>query len=257
MMPLDLLNFSGKRVLVTGASKGIGAASASLFAKLGADVGVHYKGDAAGAAAVVEGARALGRSAAALRADLSLWEAGETLVSDFEAALGPLDVLVLNHGIWKGAPIEGMTEGDYDEMLDANLRGVFSVSGAAVRRMKPRRAGRIVFVASTAGQRGEAEHAHYAATKGAVISLTKSLATELAPHGILVNCVAPGWVRTPMTEPALSDAATRAWVEKQIPVGRVATPEEIAGPIAFVASEMANFMTGEILNVNGGAVLVG
>ncbi len=257
-MTTSSLDFTGKHVLVTGASKGIGAACALLFAELGADVAVHYKADGAGADAVVARARALGRRAEAIAADLSEWNAGETLVAACESWVGHLDVVVLNHGIWKGAPIDTMREADYDEMLDANLRGVFSVSGAAVRRMKERgKGGRLVFVASTAGQRGEAEHAHYAATKGAVISLTKSLATELAPFGILVNCVAPGWVRTPMTEPALSDDATRRWVEGQIPLGRVATPLEIAGPVAFVASDLASFMTGEILNVNGGAVLVG
>lgn len=251
------LDFTGKRVLVTGASKGIGAACARTFAELGADVAVHYKADEKGARDVVQYARDRGRRAEAIRADLAEWAAGEALVAAAEAALGPLDVVVLNHGIWKGAPIDAMTEADYDEMLDANLRGVFSVSGAAARSMKARRQGRIVFIASTAGQRGEAEHAHYAATKGAVISLTKSLAPELAPFGVLVNCVAPGWVRTPMTEPALSDDATRRWVEGQIPLRRVATPEEIAAPVAFIASDLASFVTGEILNVNGGAVLVG
>jgi 3-oxoacyl-[acyl-carrier protein] reductase len=114
-----------------------------------------------------------------------------------------------------------------------------------------------VLIASTAGQRGEALHSHYAASKGAIISLTKSLASELAPHGILVNCVAPGWVKTDMSAPALASAEGRAKVYATIPLGRVATPEEIAYPVAFVASEGATFMTGEIVNVNGGAVLVG
>ena len=123
--------------------------------------------------------------------------------------------------------------------------------------MKARKTGRLVFVSSTAGQRGEAMHSHYAATKGAILSLTKSLAAELAPWGILVNCVAPGWVGTPMTEATMGDATERAKVLATIPLGRIARPEEIAWPIAFLASDAATFMTGEIMNVNGGAVLVG
>jgi 3-oxoacyl-[acyl-carrier protein] reductase len=134
---------------------------------------------------------------------------------------------------------------------------VFSVAAASARRMKERRAGRLVLIASTAGQRGEAHHSHYAATKGAIISLTKSLATELAPFGVLVNCVAPGWVRTPMTREALTDPKVQADVVRTIPLGRVATPEEIAAPVLFLAGPGATFITGEILNVNGGAVLVG
>ena len=143
-------------------------------------------------------------------------------------------------------------------MLDSNLRGVYALAGAAARSMKAAgRRGSIVIVSSTAGQRGEAGHSHYAGTKGAVISLTKSLAAELAPQGIRVNCVAPGWVDTSMTAPALSDPARRAGVVASITLGRVGTPAEIAGPIAFVASDWASFMTGEIVNVNGGAVLCG
>ena len=127
----------------------------------------------------------------------------------------------------------------------------------AVPVMKKQRNGRIIALSSTAGQRGEAFHAHYAATKGAVISMVKSLSTELAPHHILVNCVAPGWVDTDMSAPVLKKPKLRQWVYKQIPLGRVATPEEVAGPILFLASDLATFMTGEIVNVNGGAVLVG
>lgn len=252
-----MLGLAGKRALVTGASKGVGEACARLLAHLGAHVAVHFKEDEAAAERVVQAARTEGVRAEALRADLSRWDEGERLVSQAEERLGPLDVAILNHGIWKEAAVEAMTAAEYDETLDANLRGYFSVAGAVVRRMKPRRSGRIVFVASTAGQRGEPLHAHYAASKGAAISLTKSLAVELAPWGILVNCVAPGWVRTTMTQATLDDPGGRAKVLSAIPLGRVASPEEIAKPIAFLASDAASFVTGEILNVNGGAVLVG
>ena len=266
-----MIDFKGQRVLVTGASKGIGEACAVLFARLGASVVVHYKKDRKGAHRVALECEKHGAQAFTHAADLDLWDEGERLVGESEKLAGPLDVVVLNHGIWTEAAIDTMSEAQYDALMNANLRGVFSVAGAAVRRMKLRagvdhaeaeprtcrQKGRIVFIASTAGQRGEALHSHYAASKGAVISLTKSLASELAPDGILVNCVAPGWVETPMTRPTLEDPKEREKVFRAIPLGRVATPEEIAWPVAFLASQGATFVTGEIFNVNGGAVLVG
>jgi len=252
-----VLSFEGKRVLVTGASRGIGKACARVFGALGASVGVHYRSEAEAAERVVAELTDAGVTARAIAADLSVWDEGERLVAACEAAIGPLDVVVLNHGIWKSAPIDAMTGAEYDEMLDVNLRGYFSVSAAAARRMKLRRKGRMVFIASTAAQRGEALHAHYAASKGAVVSMTKSLASELAPFGVLVNCVAPGWVATDMSREVLESPQGRAGIFAAIPLGRVASPDEIAWPVAFIASDMATFVTGEILNVNGGAVLAG
>lgn len=243
--------------LVTGASKGIGAACAEALARAGFQVGVHYKDDAVGANAVVARIASFGGRAAALRANLSLWQDGERLVAEAEAALGPIDHVIINHGIWKEAAIDEMTEAQYADMMDANVRGAFSVAGAAARRMKPRKCGHILFIASTAAQRGEALHSHYAASKGALVSLTKSLSSELAPLGLRVNCVAPGWVATPMSAAALDDPAVRASVLATIPLGRVGTPEQIAGPVVFLCGEGAGFVTGEIFNVNGGAVLVG
>lgn len=243
--------------LVTGASKGIGAACADALALAGFHVGVHYKDDVAGANAVVARIMGRGGKAVALRANLSLWDDGERLVAEAEAALGPVAHVIINHGIWKEAAIDQMTDAQYSEMMDANVRGAFSVAGAAARRMKPRKTGHILFIASTAAQRGEALHAHYAASKGALVSLTKSLSSELAPLGLRVNCVAPGWVATPMSAAALDDAATRASVLATIPLGRVGTPEQIAAPVVFLCGEGAGFVTGEIFNVNGGAVLVG
>ncbi|CAN5519812.1 SDR family NAD(P)-dependent oxidoreductase [soil metagenome] len=247
----------GVSVLVTGASKGIGAATARAFAAAGANVVVHYRFDRDGAAAVVAECTKLGRKAVAIAADLSRWDEGERLVAESERALGDIEHVVINHGIWKEAAVDAMTAADYDEMMDANVRGAFSVAGAAARRMKPRKRGHIVFVASTAGQRGEAFHAHYAASKGALISLTKSLAAELAPFGIRTNCVAPGWVLTPMSQAALDDPAEKKRVLDTIPLGRVGEADQIAEPIVFLCTAGAAFVNGEIFNVNGGAVLVG
>ncbi|HET8643947.1 MAG TPA: SDR family NAD(P)-dependent oxidoreductase, partial [Vicinamibacteria bacterium] len=166
------------------------------------------------------------------------------------------DVLVVNHGIWKHAPLASMTDAQWAETLDVNLGSAFALCQQAARHMMQRKAGAMVLIASTAGQRGEAEYAHYAASKGGLLALTKSLAAELAPHGIRVNGVAPGWVLTDMTREALEAPGAEAALAK-IPRGRPATPEEIAGPVAFLASEAASYMFGEILAVNGGAVMTG
>jgi 3-oxoacyl-[acyl-carrier protein] reductase len=241
------------RVLVTGASKGIGAACAEAFAKAGLDVVIHFNRDEAGAKKTLERVVSHGANGTIIQADLARWSEGERLIGDS----GVVDHVVVNHGVWQEAAIDAMTEAQYDDTMNPNLRGAFSVCGAAARRMKLRQRGSLVLIASTAGQRGEALHAHYAASKGAVISMTKSLAAELAPFGIRVNCVAPGWVATEMAAPALEDPSERKKVLATIPLGRVGTPEEIAEPVVFLCGAGASFITGEIFNVNGGAVLVG
>jgi 3-oxoacyl-[acyl-carrier protein] reductase len=195
----------------------------------------------------------------ALRADLRRLADARSLVQKAVRRFGRVDILVANAGIWnlEDIPIDKLSERDWDEMITTNLKSVYAVIRFAVAVMKRQGGGRIIAVSSTAGQRGEAFHTHYGASKGGIISFVKGLSTELAPDNILVNCVAPGWVDTDMSRPVLARAKSRRWVEGQIPLGRVAQAEEIAGPILFLASDLATFMTGEIVNVNGGAVLVG
>jgi NAD(P)-dependent dehydrogenase (short-subunit alcohol dehydrogenase family) len=251
-----VIDLDGRACLVTGGSRGIGAAVCGLLARCGARVAVGYRRDATAAADVVSRIAAEGGSAVAVAADLEQPPAAEALVASAESAIGALDVLVVSHGIWTPAPILEMTPADWDRTLAVNLTSAAAVCRAAARRMAPRRAGAIVTIASTAGQRGEAGYAHYAASKGGIIALTKSLAVELAPHGIRVNGVAPGWVLTDMTRAALEGPAGEA-AAAAIPVGRPGTPDEIAWPVAFLASGLASYMYGEIVAVNGGAVMVG
>jgi len=251
-----MLGLAGKNALVTGGSRGIGRATCALLARLGARVAVAYAQDARGAAEVVAAAEAAGTQAVALAADLAREGEAERLVARAEEALGPLGLLVVNHGIWKRAPIESMTQAQWDEMLSVNLASARALCSEAARRMLPRGSGSIVLVASTAGQRGEPFFSHYAATKGGIIALTKSLASELGARGIRVNAVAPGWVSTDMSRAALQEAGGAAVVQA-IPLGRPGTAEEIAGPIAFLASDLASYLHGQVLAVNGGAVMVG
>ena len=259
------LSLEGKVALITGGSRGIGAETVRVFAKAGARVVFNYRAAADAAEALVAECGGSDRCRA-VRQELGSAAEGRALVAAAVAAWGRLDALVVNHGIWPphDAPIESMEESQWRGTLGINLDSVFGLVQASVAQMKtqarlahdaPR--GHIVLVASTAAQRGEAYHADYAASKGALISLTKSLSSELAPQGILANCVAPGWVATDMSAPALETAAGREKIFATIPLRRVGTPAEIAGPILFLCTPWAGFTSGEILNVNGGAVLVG
>jgi 3-oxoacyl-[acyl-carrier protein] reductase len=253
----DVLGLAGRVAVVTGGSRGIGKAVVELFASLGANAIVNYVKDEDAAASTVNIAQARGVKAMAIQADVSRLAEAERLVKETVEHFGRIDFLICNAGIWEGGPVESMSEELWDKTLDINLKGTWSMCRAAVPAMKEQKFGRIVIVSSTAGQRGEANFSNYAASKGGQISFTKSLAPELAGFGINVNCVAPGWVETDMTTDALAEAATLESIRKIIPIGRPATPNEIAGPIVFLCSEWANHITGEILNVNGGSVLCG
>jgi 3-oxoacyl-[acyl-carrier protein] reductase len=251
------LDVSGKVALVSGGSRGIGAATVRMFVRAGAKVAFSYEKAKDIADKLVD---ELGKeNCFAIQAELSSAESAKKLVDAAISRFGRLDCLVANHGIWppNDAPIDQMSDDQWRRTLAINLDSVFGLIKHSVAHMKKQKSGHVVIISSTAGQRGEAYHADYAASKGAVISMVKGLSTELAPFGIHVNCVAPGWVATDMARPALEDAATREKIFNTIPLGRVGKPEEIAACILFLCTEHAGFVSGEILNVNGGAVLVG
>ena len=258
------LSLAGRVALITGGSRGIGAAAVRLFRQAGARVVFSYRTALAQAEALAAecGGRDLSR---AVQQELATVEDGQALVQKATEQFGRLDCLIVNHGIWPphDAPIAKMTAAQWRATLGVNLDSVFGLVQAGVAQMQAQPApatgakGHIVLVASTAAQRGEAFHADYAASKGALISLTKSLSSELASQGILCNCVAPGWVATEMSAAALTHPETSKKVMATIPLGRAAHVDEIAGPILFLCTPLAGFTSGEILNVNGGAVLVG
>jgi 3-oxoacyl-[acyl-carrier protein] reductase len=250
-----MISLLGQRVLITGGSRGIGRATALLCARAGADVGITYHKRRADADAVAKLIRGMGRKVYVGGGDHADPSRVSQLFAEVQAALGGLDGFVANHGIWPTAdtPVSGLAIERWRETMRVNLDAVFLTTRAALGTMKG--TGRIVMVGSTAGQRGEAFHADYAATKGAMISLVKSLAIECAP-GITVNCVAPGWVDTEMSAGAYAGDG-RARVSAGIPLQRIATAEDVAGPILFLLSDLARHITGEILNVNGGSVLCG
>jgi len=254
------LNLNSKVALITGGSRGIGAAAVRAFADAGAKVVFNYHSSKAQAEDLARECGA--EKCRAVQGDLSTTEAARQLVSSAVSAFGRLDILVANHGIWppEDAPIDRMSDEQWHRTIAVNLDSVFSLVKHSVAQMKKQGgtpAGHIVLVSSTAGQRGEAYHCDYAATKGALISMVKGLSTELARDKIYINSVAPGWVDTDMSASALNDPQIRAKIFGGIPLGRVGTPEEIAAPILFLCTPHAGFITGEVFNVNGGAVLVG
>ena len=250
-----MISLAGRTALVTGGSRGIGRATALLLARAGADVAITYHTRADAAESLASEIRALGRRTATVGGDLSDPVVAETLRDTVGETFGRLDCFVANAGIWPSdeVPMAAMAPERWRSTMAANLDAVYLSTRAALGLMN--QGGRVVIVSSTAGQRGEAFHSDYAATKGAVIALTKSLAIECAPD-ILVNCVAPGWVDTEMCVPAFAGDG-RERVRQTIPLRRIPPPEDIAGPILFLCSDLARHLTGEVINVNGGSVLCG
>jgi len=251
-----LIELTGKNAVVTGGSRGVGRATAILLAQAGASVGIGYRSREAEAQETVQELKALGVHAWAEAGDLAVREDAERLFRRADEEFEGLDIFVGNAGIWSpdDIPISEMSDEHWKTTMGANLDSVFYTTREAARRIRDD--GRIVLVSSTAGQRGEAFHVDYAASKGALISMVKGLCVELGPRGITVNSVAPGWIDTEMAHPAMGEGR-RAAIAAGIPIGRIPPAEDIAGPIVFLCSHLARHITGEILNVNGGAVLVG
>ncbi len=260
-MPVSL-SLENRIALVTGGSRGIGAATVRMLVEAGARVLFNFEKSNAKAEELV--AELGSDHCAAVACNLTGTDSARALVDEAVSRFGRLDILVANHGVWEAAdvPVDQMTDEQWRRTLSINLDSVFALVRQSVAVMKKQHrvkgsAGHIILVSSTAGQRGEAFHCDYAASKGALISMTKGLSSELAQDGIYVNCVAPGWVETDMSAPALTDQKTNSNIFNKIPLGRVGKPAEIAAPIVFLCTPHAGFITGEIFNVNGGAVLVG
>jgi 3-oxoacyl-[acyl-carrier protein] reductase len=250
-----MISLEGKRALVTGGSRGIGRATAVMFARAGADVAINFLNREKEALEVKKTISDLGRDCLVLKADISQKNQVEEMVETLLHDWNQIDILVNNAGIWTYGEMGNMDSAIWYETMQLNLDAVFFLCNSVVPAMKRKKQGWIINVSSTAGVRGEALHSHYAASKGAIISFTKSLAAELAPLGIRVNCVAPGWVDTEMCEEVFRTPGFRAKVEDSIPLKRIPPPEDIAGPILFLASDLARHITGEVVNVNGGSVL--
>lgn len=251
-----MISLKNQNVLVTGGSRGIGKACVEIFLQAGANVAFTYNIAEDNADKIVTEYQK-SSIVKSYKVNLSDFIGIQNTVRKVLNDFGSIDILVNNAGIWKEAAIEEMTIEQWNEMMDLNLTSTYLFTKFIVPSMKEKKFGRIINISSTAGQRGEAFHSHYAASKGGMISLTKSLAAELGRFNITVNCIAPGWVITDMTTDSLADDDTYRKVLEDIPLNKIAQPEEIAGPVLFLASPLASHITGEILNVNGGSVLCG
>jgi 3-oxoacyl-[acyl-carrier protein] reductase len=252
-----MIDLAGRKTLITGGSRGIGRATAILFAKAGSDIAINYVSNTSAAEEVRAEVGKLGRKCLLLKANISKEEEANEMVEALVKEFGGVDVLVNNAGVWTYLEMGLIMSEVLKETMEINLDAVFYVTNAVVPHMKKKKQGWIINVASTAAIRGEALHSHYAATKGAVNALTKSWAVELAPYNIRVNAVAPGWVDTDMCAEVFSDPRFKESVRQSIPLKRIPPPEDIAGPILFLASDLSRHITGAVINVNGGSVLSG
>ena len=255
---IDLPNnlFAGKTAIVTGASRGVGRATALRLAEAGADVVVNYLSNEAEALETVEICKSKGVGAITVQADVSEFSGAQTIAKVTLERFGHIDLLVCNAGVWDGAPIEDMTEELWNKVINTNLKSAWAMTKACVPAMKKQPSAAIVMVSSTSGQRGEANYSNYSASKGGQIAFTKALASELCPK-IRVNAVAPGWIETAMSRPAFDSDNYRQTVIDSIPLKRIATTDDVALSICFLLSDWSRHITGEILNINGGAVLCG
>ncbi|MBI3587507.1 MAG: 3-oxoacyl-ACP reductase FabG [Ignavibacteriales bacterium] len=252
-----MISLNNKVALITGGSRGIGAAAALMLAEAGVTVAFTYASKKKQAQAVADKAARASGSCLIIQADMSKPADVKKAVKAVMSNFGRIDILVNNAGVWKRGAIGKITEQQWDETLDINLKGTFLFCNEVVPIMKKQRGGKIINIASTAGQRGEAFYSHYAASKGGVIAFTKGIAVELGPHKIIANCVSPGWVDTDMTSHVLHRKKEIAAINKAIPRGKVATPQDIAGAVLFLASDLSNHIVGAVINVNGGSVLYG
>lgn len=243
----------GKVALVTGAGRGIGREIALTLAEYGADVIVNYHGSREKAQEVVKQIEQLGRKAVAIQCSVADYEACGQMITDMLDAFGHIDILVNNAGITKDNLVIKMSEEDFDAVMDTNLKGTFNTIKHMYRPFLKQRAGRIINLSSVSGVLGNAGQANYAASKAGVIGLTKSVARELAARNITVNAVAPGYIDTDMTQ-AMTETAREATLA-QIPLKRVGTPRDIAEMVAFLASDRASYITGQVISVDGGMAI--
>ncbi|MFI8574715.1 3-oxoacyl-[acyl-carrier-protein] reductase [Rossellomorea aquimaris] len=247
------MNLEGKVALVTGASRGIGREIALELAREGCNVAVNYSGSEAKANEVVDEIKGLGREAIAVQCNVSDSDAVQAMVKETIGQFGSVDILVNNAGITKDNLLMRMKEAEWDDVININLKGVFLCTKAVTRQMMKQRSGRIINISSIVGVSGNPGQANYVAAKSGVIGLTKTTAKELAPRGITVNAIAPGFISTDMTDQLPEDV--RNEMLKQIPLSRFGDPRDIAKVVTFVASESASYMTGQTLHIDGGTVM--